>query len=164
MFDRLIQTSVTGNSVIYKFTYSTQRTFGSTHRGNTGAVLSPFDIEQGTVLQIKPTAECRFMQYGVLPEPYTFEFYRTNPSGVANYNWAFMLPQKADLLDITDLVANDFSSLQTITRWNHSTQTTTATTIRNGRPLGSGAMLSPMKPLMFFKVLLNNTTSSLTWH
>jgi hypothetical protein len=162
IFERLIPSASTASAIL-KFDYSSQKTSTSTRRP-TGQVLSPFAPVQGGVIQVRPAIETQFMQYGVLPSYYSFEFKNTNISD-GNYNWAFTLPQKAGSLDLSDLVASDFTNVQNIVRWKFSTQKTVVTTIRvGGTIIGVAEAKAPLKPLMFFKVLLNNTTTGLIWH
>lgn len=151
-----------GVTFIYYWNYVTQKTVSSTNVGSTGNSVQPFAINNGSVIQIRPSVETKFMQYGKLPKPYVFEILNTNAQ--KNYNWCFVSPHKADKLDLSILFSTDFKTVLFLNRWDVGTQKAISTTNTPSYvPVGTPDAKKPLRPLMYIKVQPRVGSSNFYW-
>ncbi len=157
VFDRLKIRG--GNTLMYYWDYEKQGTSSSTHVGSTGNSIKPFEVKQGSILQIRPPAAAKFLQYGKLPKENFFEIKNTNST--ANWNWCFVLPTKEDKLEVSALFSTDFRDINFMNRWNFGRQQMVSTTNTPSYvPVGTAEAKQPLKPLIFIKVQPRKTVSS----
>lgn len=153
-----------GNTLMYSWSYEKQTTTSSTHVGSTGNSIKAFPVTQGSVLQIRPSVASKLLQYGKLPNPYSFVI-KNSHTDKANWSWCFMLPQKLDKMNLTVLFSSDFKDINFLNRWDFKTQSTISTTNTPAYlPVGTPEAKKPLKPLIFMKIQPRKTVGAdLIW-
>lgn len=153
-----------GNTLMYSWSYEKQTTTSSTHVGSTGNSIKAFPVTQGSVLQIRPSVASKLLQYGKLPNPYSFVI-KNSHTDKANWSWCFMLPQKLDKMNLTVLFSSDFKDINFLNRWDFQTQRTVSTTNTPAYlPVGTPEAKKPLKPLIFMKIQPRKTVGAdLIW-
>lgn len=120
---------------LYKFDYISQKTVLNTYMSTMDKIMGTAFSTDIPILIIRPQVASQFMQYGKLSEA-EFNILRTNTT-VNNVNWVYVLPQKNNLLELTNLFTSDFGNVAQLVRWNFNNQRTSLT-----------SKLTPMTPLM----------------
>lgn len=163
VFERL-NLKTTGLTMIFYWEYITQGVVSSSHNGSSGLSVRPFSIKQGSVIQIRPTGNSSFLQYGKLPKHIEFEIQNIYSSNKSNWNWCFAPLHKTDKLELTNLFPSDFKTIGTMARWNVYTQTfiTTTNTPAN-MPVGTVEAKRPLRPLMYIKVQPRLGSAGFIW-